>query len=168
MRVLWGSERCYGQGRISAAEDGRVFDALSGSQWFSIFDLRSSYQEFEMDPKDAEQTTFVCRKGSFKFLTMPFGLCNAGATFQQLMDVTMSGLAYDICLTYIDDIIVFSRILNKHMEQLQAVLSCLVQAGLKLKPIKCHVLQQSVEFLDHVVSSDGIGISPSKTKVVMD
>jgi hypothetical protein len=144
------------------------FDALSGSQWFSTFDLRSSYHPVEMDPRDAEKTTFVCREGSFKFLTMPFGLCNAEATFQRLMDVTMSGLAYDICLTYIDDIIVFPRTLSEHLERLEAVLSRLVQAGLKLKPSKCHILQQSVEFLGHVVSSDGIGTSPSKTKIVAD
>jgi hypothetical protein len=75
-----------------------------------------------MDSKDAEETTFICRKGSLKFLIMPFGLCNAGATFQPLIDVTMSGLAYYICLIYIDDIIVVSRILIERLERLEVVL----------------------------------------------
>ena len=83
-------------------------DAMSGARWFSTFDLRSSYHQVAMKPDDADKTAFICREGQFKFTTMPFNLCNAGATFQRLMDIIMAGLAYEVCLLYLDDVIVFS------------------------------------------------------------
>jgi len=73
----------------------------------------------------------------YKFKTKPFGLCNAGATFQRLMDVGMSGLHFYVCLIYLDDIIVFSQTTHQHFERLSLVLEWLRSAGLKLKPQKC-------------------------------
>jgi len=72
---------------------------------------------------------------------MSFGLCNAGATFQRLMDVVMSDLTFEICLTYIDDIIVYSTTLEDPFQRLSLVLDRLKVAGLKLKPSKCNLLQ---------------------------
>src|SRR5664279_6229279 len=77
-------------------------DALSGSTWFSTFDMKNSYHQVELEPGDSDKTAFICREGMFKFNTMPFGLCNAGATFQRLVDVVFTGLSYEVCLTYID------------------------------------------------------------------
>jgi len=68
---------------------------------------------------------------------MPFGLCNAGATFQRLMDIVMSGLYPDICLVYLDDVIVFSQTAEDHLVRISRVLEQLRGAGLKLKPSKC-------------------------------
>ena len=89
-------------------------DALGGSAWFSTFDFRSGYHQLALDPKDAHMTTFITRQGSFKFKVLPFGLCNASSTFQRLMDLVLSGLNYDICLVYLDDIIAFSKNLQTH------------------------------------------------------
>ena len=141
---------------------------MAGAQWFSTFDLRSSYHQVELEPEDRDKTTFICRDGSFHFITMPFGLCNAGATFQRLMDVIMSGLAFEACLVYLDDIIVFSSTLDQHMDRLTAVLKRLQDAGLKLKPSKCDVLRKSVEFLGHIVSAGVIGPHPQKIAAVAD
>jgi len=99
---------------------------------------------------------------------MPFGLCNAGATFQRLMDVVMSGLHLDVCLIYLDDIIVFSKTVEEHIERLVRVLRRLRSAGLKLKPEKCLLMQRSVSFLGHVVSGDGIFTDPLKIKTVTE
>ena len=117
-------------------------DAMSGSHWFSTFDLRSSYHQVLNKPEDSDKTAFICREGQFKFRTMPFGLCNAGATFQRLMDMVMSGLAFEVCLVYLDDIIVFSSTLEEHFARLCMVLDRITKAGLKLKPSKCHLLQK--------------------------
>jgi len=62
------------------------FDALASAKWFSTFDLRSAYHHIMVDPADADKTAFICPRGMYKFCRMPFGLCNAGATFQRLMD----------------------------------------------------------------------------------
>src|SRR5664279_521691 len=99
---------------------------------------------------------------------MPFGLCNAGATFQRLVDTVLSGLAYKVCLAYIDDIIVFSRSIPEHLVRLRAVLERVRGAGLKLKPKKCFLLQKSVAFLGHVVSGDGISAHPDKVRAVSE
>ena len=105
-----------------------------------------------VNPSDSDKTAFICPRGMFKFRKMPFGLCNSGATFQRLMDVVMSGLQFQICLVYINDIILFSETIDQHLERLVTVLDRLRSAGLKLKAEKCALFQKSVSFLGHVVS----------------
>jgi len=97
---------------------------------------------------------------------MPFGLCNAGATFQRLIDIVMAGLNLEICLVYLDDIVVFARTCEEHLERLGMVLERLSQAGLKLKPEKCKFFRRSVQLLGHVISNEGIGTDPEKTEAV--
>ena len=143
-------------------------DAMSGACWYSTFDLRSSYHQVVMKEEDSEKTAFICREGQFKFKTMPFGLCNAGATFQRLMDLVMSGLNFEVCLVYLDDVIVFSSTMNEHFDRLRVVLSRLKGAGLKLKPSKCHLLQKHVAFLGHIVSEGGVSTDPEKIRAVTE
>ena len=143
-------------------------DAMAMAKWFSTFDLRSSYHQVRVDPRDMDKTAFICPRGMYRFRTMPFGLCNAGATFQRLMDVIMAGLHLDICLVYLDDIIVYSRTPEEHFERLVLMFNRLRNSGLKLKPEKCCLFQKSVSFLGHVISEDGIGTDPKKTQAVSD
>ena len=81
-------------------------DALAGAAWFSTVDLCSGYHQVEMNPHNSDKTTFVTLRRTFRFNVMPFGLFNAPATFQRLMNVAMAGLDPLICLVYLDDIIV--------------------------------------------------------------
>jgi len=104
----------------------------------------------------------------YKFVTTPFGLCNAGATFQRVIDMVLAGLSFDICLAYIDDVIIFSQTIEEHFVRLKLVLERLQNAGLKLKPSKCFLLQKSVAFLGHVVSAEGVAAHPDKTKMVAE
>ena len=96
---------------------------MAGAEWFTTCDLRSSYHQVVLEIHVADKTTFVCRKGTFKFVTMPFGLCNAGATFQRLMDIVLTGLSFDMCLVYLDDIVVFLSDLDQHLVHLRQVLA---------------------------------------------
>ena len=114
--------------------------ALSGSAWFSTIDLRSPYHQVGVSPADVDKTAFICPRGMYCFRTMPFRLCNAGATFQRLMDLIMSGLHLEICLVYLDDIVVFAMSPEEHLTRLQAVFNRLKSAGLKMKPEKCAFL----------------------------
>lgn len=143
-------------------------DALSGAVWFSTFDLRNSYYQIELDEDARDKTSFICRGGQFRYLRMPMGLCNSGATFQRLVDVTLSGLAYDVCLAYIDDIIVFSKTLTEHLSRLESVLSRLQAGGLKIKPSKSFLLRRSVGFLGHLISDQGISAHPEKTEQITE
>ena len=143
-------------------------DAMAGAQWFSTFDFRSSYHQVEVRPEDADKTAFICRDGLFRFKTMPFGLCGAPATFQRLMDLVMAGLNFDICLVYLDDIIVFSSTLEHHLQRLRLVLDRIQKSGLKLKSSKCHLFQRSVDFLGHTVSYRGIEPQTEKVSAVVE
>jgi len=142
-------------------------DCLGGANWFSTMDLRSGYHQVAMDERDKDKTTFVTRRGTFCFNVMPFGLCNAPATFQRLMDCTMRGLNYEVCLIYLDDIIVFSPDVATHLERLEVVLACLRRANLKLKPNKCSFLHRSVDFLGYKVSGRGIETDERKIDAVI-
>ena len=97
---------------------------------------------------------------------MPFGFCNTPATFQRLMERVLSGLHWETCLVYIDNIIIFSSSVEDHFLRLRKVFSCLKAAGLKLKPAKCHLLRKSVKYLGHIVSADGIKTDPEKTQCI--
>ena len=141
-------------------------DALSGASWFSTLDLRSGYHQVAMDMKDADKTAFVTRRGIFRWRVMPFGLCNAPATFQRLMDIALSGLNFETCLVYLDDVIIFGNDLDQHLDRLKQVLQRLREAHLKLKPTKCQLLRRTVSFLGHVMTPDGVAVDPSKVEDV--
>eukprot|EP00731_Ephydatia_muelleri_P034946 Em0087g15a len=115
--------------------------------------------------EDQPKTAFTTPEGLFQFRVMPFGLCNAPATFQRLMDRVL-GLKWSSCLVYLDDIIIVGTSFSEHLRNLAGVLQRLRQAGLKLKPSKCKWCQKSVTFLGHIVSEEGVAADPSKTAVV--
>jgi len=93
--------------------------ALSGAKLFSAFDLRNSYHQVPMHEDDANKTTFIVGTGTYRFKRVPFGLCNAGSTFQRVMDLALNGLSFNMCLVYLDDIIVYSADVNEHIERLK-------------------------------------------------
>ena len=94
---------------------------------------------------------------------MPFGLCNAPATFQRLMDRVLMGLQWTSCLVCIDDIIIVGKTFEEHLSNLEEVFKRLAQAGLKLHPNKCQFLQHKVHFLGHIISAEGITPDLSKS-----
>ena len=118
-------------------------DSMAGAEYFSTFDIRSSYHQVTVVEEDRDKTALICPKGMFRFKGMPFGLCNEGATFQRLMDLVLSGLNLEICLVYLDDII--SKTIEERFERLTMAFHRLADAGLKLKPEQCTLLQKSVK-----------------------
>ena len=145
-----------------------TLDLLGGASYFSTLDLASGYWQVEVDPLDREKTAFITPFGLHQFRVMPFGLSNAPATFQRLMEQVLAGLHWSTCLVYLDDIIVFSRTVADHLDQLRDVFTRLKNAGLTLKPSKCHLLQMEVRYLGHVVSGKGIQTDPEKVRSVFD
>ena len=145
-----------------------TLDTLAGAMCFSTLDLKSGYWQVEVDPQHREKTAFCTHEGLFQFNVMPFGLCNAPATFQQLMDMVLSGLQWSSCIVYIGDIIVVGRSFDEHLCNLKQVFERINKAGLKLHPNKCWFLQPKVQFLGHVVSTEGIMPDPSKTDQVKE
>ena len=143
-------------------------ESLVGARLFSSLDMRSGYWQVPMEPHSAEKTAFVTRKGVWKFRVMPFGLTNAPAVFQRLMDVVLAGLAWEVCLIYLHDNVVFSDSFEKHVERLSLVFERLRKANLKLKPEKCRLFQRKVHFLGHVVSATGVEPDQKKVQAVVE
>ena len=143
-----------------------TLDTLAGSTWFSTLDLKSGYWQVKVAEEHWEKTAFYTQESLFEFNVMPFGLCNAPATFQRLMNVVLAGLQWTSCLVYIDDIIVVGSTFDLHLCNLQKVFERLKQADLKLHPQKCHFFQRQVQFLGHIISQDGISPDPEKTSKV--
>ena len=146
---------------------GDSLHLLAGARYFSILDLRSSYWQVEIKEEDKHKTAFqVGGLGLYELNRMPFGLCNAPASFQRLMERCMGELNLRDCLIYLDDVIIFSSTFEEHLERLDAVFSRLKQHNLKLKPSKCEFLISEVTYLGHVVSEAGIRTDPEKTKAI--
>ena len=143
-----------------------TLDSLAGSTLFSTLDLASGYWQVELNPADREKTAFSTSKGHFEFNVMPFGLTNAPATFQRLMECVLAGISGEQCLTYLDDIIVFSATFQEHIQRLEAVFGHLKAANLKLRPEKCHFAKQQVSYLGHIISSEGIRPDPGKISAI--
>ncbi len=143
-----------------------ILELLGNATLFTSLDLMSGFWQVEIQPQDQEKTAFITCHGLYQFKIMCFGLCNAPATFQRLMDLVLSGLNWNSCLVYIDDILVFSRTFEDHLEDLEAVFLRLLQYGLKLKPKKCTFAKDSVPFLGHIISAEGIKPDPEKIKVI--
>ena len=141
-------------------------DALAGAKCFSTLDLASGYWQVGMTEEAKSKSAFVTNGGLFQWKVMPFGLCNAPSTFERLMEKVLAGLTWQICLVYLDDIIVYSKTVPEHMNRLEVIMQKFIKAGLKLKPKKCNLFRTQVPFLGHVVSADGVSTDPEKIEAV--
>lgn len=143
-------------------------DALAHTQYFTTLDLASGYWQVPMEPQSQEKTAFCTPSGLYEFRVMPFGLCNAPATFQRLMESVLGGLARNSCMVYLDDILVIGKSFSEHLQNLRQVLVRLREAGLCLKPKKCCLAKRQVEYLGYIVTTEGIVPDPKKVAAVRD
>jgi len=118
---------------------------------FSALDCNAGYWQIPVSEEDKHLTGFTCHSGAWKCVRLPFGLCNAPATFQRAMDMILAGVKWQICLAYLYDVIVFSRCPEEHLQHLDEVLTRLGYAGVTLKAAKSHFFQEEVEYLGHVI-----------------
>jgi hypothetical protein len=145
-----------------------TLDTLAGAKWFPTLDLKSGYWQVDVHPDDKEKTAFSTGQGLWQFTVMSFGLCNAPATFERLMETVLRGLTSDSCLVYLYDVIVIGRTFQEHILNLRKVLERFREARLKLNLGKCQRLQKDVKYLGHIVSSEGISTDPEKLKAVRE
>ena len=143
-------------------------DAMTGSKWFSTLDLQSAYNQVQMEPEDQRKTAFTTPFGLYEYTRMPFGLCNAPATFQRLMQTAFHADMFNILLVYLDDIVVYSNTLDEQLTRLDTVFTRLGSYGLKLEIKKCSFFQKSVKYLGHVVSGEGVATDPEKITAVRE
>ena len=143
-----------------------TLDMLAGKQWFSTLDLASGYWQVSLSQAARAKTAFATHSGLFQFRVMPFGLCNAPATFERLMDRVLQGLRWSRCLVYLDDIISFGGTFSGALSNLTLIFERLRSYGLQLKSSKCHLFRASVPFLGHIVGRRGLECDPKKIEDV--
>ena len=143
-------------------------DSLNGSCIFTSIDLKAGYWQVEMDPQSIPLTAFtVGPLGFYECVKMPFGLTNAPAMFQRLMETCLGDLHLNWCIIYLDDVVIFSKSPEEHIEWLDAVLTKIEEAGLKLKPSKCEFFKRRIAYLGHIVSDKGIETDPKKIEAIL-
>lgn len=143
-----------------------ALDCLHGARYFSSIDLRSGYWQIAVDEKDQEKTAFITPDGLYQFKVMPFGLCNAPATFERMMDSLLHGFKWSTCLCYLDDVLVFAPTFETHLERLSAILDVFRKAGLQLNSSKCHFGRRQITVLGHLVDASGVRPDPEKIRAV--
>ena len=137
-----------------------MYAKFKGVKVFSTIDLRSGYHHITLGKSSRAKTAFVTPFGKYKFLMVPFGLAQAPAYFQLLMNKVLNGLKF--AMTYLDNIIIFSKNESQHLEHLETVFSCLREAGLKMKWSKCDFFKSEIHYLGHLISPEGIHPLPNK------
>ena len=141
-----------------------TLDQLHGKKWFSTLDLKSGYWQVEMEDDSKACTAFtVGPLGHFECKRLPFGLTNSPATFQRLMEHVLEGLNMDICLEYLDDVIIFSDSYEEHLQNLETVFQRIQSYGLKLNAAKCKFFQRRVKYLGHIITCEGLEVVTDKT-----
>nr|GEV63997.1 putative reverse transcriptase domain-containing protein [Tanacetum cinerariifolium] len=145
-----------------------LFDQLQRSSVYSKIDLRSGYHQLRVQEQDVPKTTFRTRYGHYEFQVMPFGLTNAPAIFMDLMNRVCKPYLDKFVIVFIDDILIYSKDEKVHKEHLKAILELLKKEKLYTKFSKCEFWIPKVQFLGHVIDSQGIHVDPAKIESIKD
>ena len=145
-----------------------MVDVTTGYEALSFMDRSSGYNQIRMSVKDKDHTAFRTPKGVFNYKRMPFGLKNAGATYQRAMTKIFDEMIHDLVECYVDDLVVKTKCKEDHLVDLRKVFEKLRQYKMKMNPTKCAFGVSSGKFLGFVVRYRGIEIDPSKIKVIED
>ena len=145
-----------------------VIDKMQGMKFWTTLDAASAYWSIPMAEEDKEKTAFSVPRGKFEFNVMTFGLCNAGASYQRMMDMVLSGISPGRALAYVDDIVVFSPTFSEHLSALKEVFERLRNAKISLKLSKCVFAASEVEYLGFVLSEKGVRPQSRLTEAIQN
>ncbi|KAD4180268.1 hypothetical protein E3N88_28859 [Mikania micrantha] len=143
-----------------------LFDQLQGAQYFSKIDLRSGYHQLRVQDEDIPKTAFRTRYGHYEFMVIPFGLTNVPAVFMDLMKRVCKPYLDQFVIVFIDDILIYSKSKAEHEQHLRKILELLKEEKVYAKFSKCEFWLREVQFLGHVVNSEGIHVDPAKIEAI--
>ena len=184
MRVSRGEKEgvAYVLLRLSLLERGDKKDAypipridesiskLGDANFFTTLDLGSAFWQVPLRKKDREKTGFACELGLYQWKRVPFGLCNATATFQRLMAQTLTRVTKkygNLVMCYVDDVVIATTTLEDHIDRLDEIFGCMKRAGLKCKPSKCEILRDSIKYLGRMVDRHGVRPDPEAVEALL-
>ena len=139
-----------------------LIDRLHGALYFLKIDLRSGYHQIRIKTEDVPKTGVHTRYGHYEFLVLPFGLTNAPATFQQMMNDLLRPFLGKFVVVFLDDILIYSRSLSEHVQHIRTVLDVLRTEKLYAKASKCEFFKKELLYLGHIITRDGIRVDPEK------
>ena len=145
-----------------------LLDRLHKAKYFTKIDLSSGYHQIRVRESDVHKTAFVSRYGSFEYLVMLFGLCNAPATFQHVMNTILREGLDSFVLVFLDDILIYSKTLEEHLQHIQAVLNETSVKKFFGRLKKCDFFRTEVEYLGFDMGADGIKPSLSKVRAILE
>jgi len=145
-----------------------LLDRVLGCKFFTKLDLPSAYNLVRIREGDQHKTAFRTRYGHFEYEVMPFGLTNAPATFQFFLNDILSPVLDKFAFSYIDDILIFSKNREEHVEQVRTVLKILLENKLYCKLKKCEFFKSSIEFLGYNITDKGVSMCKNKVQAIQD
>lgn len=143
-----------------------ILDKLGKAQYFSTIDLAKGYHQILIKKEDRHKTAFVTPHGLYEFIRMPFGLKNAPATFQRLMNHILRDFINKTCVVYLDDILIFSTSLKEHVRAIKDIFQVLESKNLKIQIDKCNFMKKETEFLGHLITEEGLKPNPNKIEAI--
>ena len=143
-----------------------IFASLAKARYFSSLDISNAYHHIPVAEEDIPKTAFVWEKGVYEYGTLPFGLSNAPSYWSQLMSIVLNGV--ENAKSYLDDIILYTDTFEKHLETLKIVFDRIRKANLKLNKKKCEFIMESMKYLGHLLTIDGLKPDPDKVQVILD
>jgi hypothetical protein len=145
-----------------------IQDQIRGAKWFTKLDITDAYNHIRIADGEEWKTAFRTKFGHFEYLVMPFGLTNAPASFQRFINEVLQEYLHSFVIAYLDDILIFSKEKEEHVQHVSKVLKKLQEANIKLKLKKCEFHVQETEFLGHWISAEGIHMDQNKVNAILE
>jgi len=143
-------------------------DSLGKATIISTLDCNAGYWQVAIAREDREETAFVCHEGASQYKRMPFGLTNAPETLQRALDIILSGVKWQSCLIYLDDVLVYSKTEEEHIGHVDHVLRMLREVDVTLRLPKCRFFRTTVEYLGHEIKPGRLGVMDAHTRALRE
>jgi len=145
-----------------------ALDRLGGAKYFTKLEIKNAYHNIQIRQGDEWKTTFSTKLGTYEYLVMRFGLCNAPAAFQRWRNEVLMKHINMGCIGYLDDVLIYSDTLQQHRNDVSNILEAIRDSGMKVKPSICEFYQSQTEYLGFIIGREGVKTDPVKTQAIWD
>jgi len=145
-----------------------ALDRRGGAKYFTKLDIKDAYNNIRIREGDEWKTTFSTKLGTYEYLVMPFGLCNAPAAFQRWINEVLMKHIDMCCIVYLDDVLIYSNTLQHHQKDVSNILEAIRKLGMKVKPSKCEFHQSETQYLGFIIRQEAVKTDPVKTQAIWD